>query len=514
MKKLLLKMLILITLTCMLSKINSICAQGLTVPDYSYVSVYATSAVESQTGITDPGPYGNYSLGEIEHPFGIFYGHGYRWWGYPTAPLLICGDFPLFNFPGFHGIYDLTSLGCSNPPIGFMASFGSVITDPDTKQIWCLAGAANQNGPFTQYCIPNPFGSGQICYPPSPTWGFGSAYGYMRKVVVVQSTGALETGDEVDIKATLAVQGVYDGDDWDALSRGVLFLNKMSDTSWLGGEWYNDYLKWGDVEDILGTPGILNSMLGHMVVELNSNDDISTSVKVGDTIIVEVAFNNTIQHSNPGGSDYDDGWAGERPSLLFGSLNFGTTSTIKPLIKDYGNRLDYDLLCLTAGAVLEPVNPDGPNLEEDMDGISDTREKGANGNDSSFDGNGDGTPDWEQANVASFLTYDAQNYVTLIVPEGVDLSEVTVTSNPSPADTPEDAEFPFGFFDFSIDDLTPGDAVTVTLILHNAPAMGKYYKYGITPDDLTKHWYEFTYDGQTGAQINGNEITLDFVDGL
>ena len=29
----------------------------------------------------------------------------------------------------------------------------------------------------------------------------------------------------------------------------------------------------------------------------------------------------------------------------------------------------------------------------------------------------------------------------------------------------------------------------------------------------TDHWYEFLYDGQTGAVIVGNTITLDFVDG-
>ena len=28
----------------------------------------------------------------------------------------------------------------------------------------------------------------------------------------------------------------------------------------------------------------------------------------------------------------------------------------------------------------------------------------------------------------------------------------------------------------------------------------------------TNHWYEFLYDGQTGNEINGNVITLHFVD--
>ena len=36
----------------------------------------------------------------------------------------------------------------------------------------------------------------------------------------------------------------------------------------------------------------------------------------------------------------------------------------------------------------------------------------------------------------------------------------------------------------------------------------------MTPDNITPHWYEFMYDNQTGAIINGNTITLHFVDGL
>jgi hypothetical protein len=40
-----------------------------------------------------------------------------------------------------------------------------------------------------------------------------------------------------------------------------------------------------------------------------------------------------------------------------------------------------------------------------------------------------------------------------------------------------------------------------------------YRKYGPTPDDPTPHWYEFMDDGQTGAVIHNNCITLKFVDG-
>jgi hypothetical protein len=41
-----------------------------------------------------------------------------------------------------------------------------------------------------------------------------------------------------------------------------------------------------------------------------------------------------------------------------------------------------------------------------------------------------------------------------------------------------------------------------------------YWKYGPTPDNPTPHWYEFLFDGTTGAEIDGHVITLHFVDGL
>jgi hypothetical protein len=40
-----------------------------------------------------------------------------------------------------------------------------------------------------------------------------------------------------------------------------------------------------------------------------------------------------------------------------------------------------------------------------------------------------------------------------------------------------------------------------------------FYNYGPTPENPEPHWYPFTYDGTTGAEINGNIVTLHFVDG-
>lgn len=40
-----------------------------------------------------------------------------------------------------------------------------------------------------------------------------------------------------------------------------------------------------------------------------------------------------------------------------------------------------------------------------------------------------------------------------------------------------------------------------------------YYAYGPTPDNPTPHWYDFTFDGVTGAEIKNDRIVLHFVDG-
>lgn len=483
----------------------------MTVPDYSYGIVQSQYGTVNQDGVAVPGPYGGYNLGEDERASGIFFANGYRWWGYPSYPLMICGKLPSFDFPGKHGLTG-SSGNCSNPPNGYMGSWGSVIADPSSRKIWCLNGAKRKGGPTASFCIPNPIRPGyEICFPRPDNWGYCDSYGYLRRVVVIQSSGALQPGDPVEIKTSIFAEREYDGEGTIS-SKGVLFLNKPSQAVWWKWERSRDYLSKGDFEDILGTPALVNNMLAKIEVNENNSADSTVSVVVGDTLILELMFYNSIKHVNTG-SGKAEGWIGKSPDILFANHEYARTDSVKKIIKSHGNSVSYDLVSLTQGTILIPLTPGGTNVDEDMDGISDAREKGPYGNDSNFDGNSDGIPDYQQANVASFLTYNGENYVTLAIPPGMELSQIKVTDNPSPSDTPADAEFPWGFFDFSIDGLDIGDSLTVTLILHNASSINKYYKYGPTPDNVDPHWYDFTYDGETGARINGNIITLHFVDG-
>ncbi len=41
----------------------------------------------------------------------------------------------------------------------------------------------------------------------------------------------------------------------------------------------------------------------------------------------------------------------------------------------------------------------------------------------------------------------------------------------------------------------------------------KFFKFGATPDNPVDHLYEFSFNGETGAEFNGNEVILHFVDG-
>jgi PKD repeat protein len=139
-------------------------------------------------------------------------------------------------------------------------------------------------------------------------------------------------------------------------------------------------------------------------------------------------------------------------------------------------------------------------------------ENGPDGTDPSYDGNGDGIPDRAQDNVASFHTV-AGSYVTIAVPLPATLSDVRSMENPSPADAPDSAAFPYGFFGFTISGLGPGESALVSLYLPPEAAPDTYFRYGPTPDNTTPHWYDFADDGETGASVSGPVITLRYRDG-
>jgi hypothetical protein len=151
--------------------------------------------------------------------------------------------------------------------------------------------------------------------------------------------------------------------------------------------------------------------------------------------------------------------------------------------------------------------------DDDNDGLADEEEQGPSGDDPNYDGNDDGIADSLQDNVASFHTYDDQSYVTMESPVGTSISNCKAVDNPSTTNSPSTIEFSYGFFEFTITGVGNGGVTTVILHFPVGTTFDTYYKYGPTPSNYIDHWYEFLNDGQTGAEINGNVITLHFVDG-
>ncbi len=165
---------------------------------------------------------------------------------------------------------------------------------------------------------------------------------------------------------------------------------------------------------------------------------------------------------------------------------------------------------------------DGPILDDgSISGITNEDQTGLtslprNNDDTRIpdDRNGDGIPDRDQANFTSLQLNNDQDYVTIESPEGTILqghNTSAITSEMFPAS--EDIEFPSGFFEFTVSGVLSDGSITVILTLPKGRNVDTYYKFGKTPDNPVDHWYEFLYDGETGAEINGNVITLHFVDG-
>ncbi len=150
--------------------------------------------------------------------------------------------------------------------------------------------------------------------------------------------------------------------------------------------------------------------------------------------------------------------------------------------------------------------------------------------DNGGDGNGDGVRDSHQDHVASrtvglFTNTDNDRWVTFVSAPGTSLFAVDSIGNPSPSDTPTNAKFSMGFFSFYVVGLAPGESTTVTIYPHDPRPINSYYKWG----GPQRGWYEFLYDGQTGAELFDNDedgraepedsdgmpsrIVLHFVDG-
>src|SRR5690606_25201113 len=122
--------------------------------------------------------------------------------------------------------------------------------------------------------------------------------------------------------------------------------------------------------------------------------------------------------------------------------------------------------------------------DTDGDGIIDPIEMLAS---NQGDGDGDGTADWQQANVASLPEAKNGNFVTIVSSEHplenvrpVSMIEETFTSK----------RLPFGLFAFDVTGVEQGSIATVELVLPEGTHVSRYYK-----SDSSSELTPFDYNG-------------------
>ncbi len=154
--------------------------------------------------------------------------------------------------------------------------------------------------------------------------------------------------------------------------------------------------------------------------------------------------------------------------------------------------------------------PVGGVIDSDGDGVSDgVEDQGPNGGDS----NNDGVPDKQQAHVASLPNSVDGRFLTLTAAEGHAITGLHAIDPTTLENPPSGHGFPFGLITFEIAGAEAGQDVTVELVHPADTQVNSYLKYGRTLSDLSPHWYEFLFDGETGAEISPGKALLHFRDG-
>ena len=137
----------------------------------------------------------------------------------------------------------------------------------------------------------------------------------------------------------------------------------------------------------------------------------------------------------------------------------------------------------------------------DSDGVPDLEEMGPDGIDALYDGNLDGTPDLEQASVASLHSQDDAYYVTIAVIEnGLILENVIATSNPTTADLPENIQTPYGYYNFDISGLPNGGTATVRFVLNSTGTKA------LTGDEDPDSYWKFGKEAPTATEKHGTNL--------
>jgi hypothetical protein len=178
--------------------------------------------------------------------------------------------------------------------------------------------------------------------------------------------------------------------------------------------------------------------------------------------------------------------------------------------------VDVNWLGMSASADFTVYDPQLGGMDREGDGVADNIEEavpGRNGQPDG-DGNGDGIPDAYQFGVVSFRCPSGQ-WLTLDASTNHNLHffDTHLISTPGdPDQLPQPYAFDQGFVTLSASGLTNGGTTVVRLFLPTNTQPDTVWAYGPEPGNSTPHWYEFLYDGVTGAEIQSTNVLLHLLD--
>jgi hypothetical protein len=166
-------------------------------------------------------------------------------------------------------------------------------------------------------------------------------------------------------------------------------------------------------------------------------------------------------------------------------------------------------------ALAEPVAY-SVGADSDQDGVPDIFE-------STTDGNKDGVPDRQQARVATAPIGLGQETMTVVVPEGFDILEISPNNVPPiDLDGPPVVETGGAVFSIKVKVAPPegnrnrpaaAQRLSLTIFTSDGFRPNAWLMYGRTFENRDRHWYVFAYDGTSGAEILTDRIVLHIVDG-
>ena len=350
----------------------------------------------------------------------------------------------------------------------------------------------------------------------------------VQNFINYMNKGPLDGYDGTYIHRSIAgfvVQGggfIFDPDDGDFQSGGI-----------------SQILQDPPIENEAGLPGALSNVRGTMAMAKQAGDP--------DSAKSEWFFNqvNNNDPTNPDNLDDQNGGFTVFSMATESGMSVVDEITLLPICYDLIPAGFCDAITPPTGftpfinldpaQAVQPENLVKLNLvstavvdDSDGDGVSDAIEDDIPGG----DGNNDGTPDSQQAHVAS-LPGTRGEYITLAITavNGIPvldaapaarLDSVFVLGPSFLLATKAGNElagfnYAHGFTGFNvvganIDDFVNTAVVQITLPAGQSPK--QYFQYGPTLDNPAPHWHKFTFDGQTGADFpGGNKIDLYFVDG-